>query len=152
MPIDVFISYSHSDEALYQQLAKHLKPLEYDGTISPWSDHRITPGQEFDAEIMAALDRARLILLLISSDFIASDYCWGTEMKKALARHAEGSARVVPIILRPADWRRGQLSKLVALPKDGEPVTTWGNSDQAFVNIAISLRSAVAELIQLPEH
>jgi hypothetical protein len=90
---------------------------------------------------------ARIILLLISADFIASDYCWDVEMKRAMERHECGAARVIPIILRPIDdWRNAPFSKLQALPKDARPVTTWPNQDEAFVDIARGIRAVAKEL------
>jgi hypothetical protein len=150
MALVVFISYSHRDEALYDQLARHLKPLEYEGVIHPWSDHRISAGNDFGAEIAAALDTANIILLLVSPDFIASEYCWGIEMKKALDRHAAGQARVIPVILRPTDWFRCPFGKLSAVPMDGKPVTTWLNLDEAFLKIATSLRAVCEEITRKP--
>jgi hypothetical protein len=146
MAIDVFISYSHSDEELYERLARHLKPLEYEGAIRPWRDRQITAGRDFSAEIVAELATAGAILLLVSPDFIASEFCWGVEMKRAMARHESGGARVVPIILRPVDWQRSPFGKLLALPKDGKPVTLWNNQDEALVDVAKSIRRMVDDL------
>ena len=146
MAIDVFISYSHLDEALYTQLAKHLKPLEYEGLIRAWYDRQLLPGNDFETEISGKLEAARVILLLISPDFVDSEYCWGKEMKVAMERHDSGSAYVVPIILRPVDWQGAPFGRLVALPKDGKPITTWANQDEAFFDIAHRLRPLITQL------
>jgi hypothetical protein len=145
-PIDVFTSYSHEDEALHVELAKHLKPLEREGIIHLWHDRRITAGKEFAREIDDSLNRAGMILLLVSPDFIASEYCWGNEMKRAMERHEAGEARVIPIILRPVDWHQTPFGKLLALPKDGKPVTSWDNQDAALLDIAGGIRTAAADL------
>ncbi len=146
MPINVFISYSHLDELRYEQLVKHLKPLEYEGIIRAWHDLKINPGREFDADIWAELNVADIILLLVSPDFLASDYCWGKEVKRAMERHQAKDARVIPVILRPVDWRQCPFGKLVSLPKDGKPVSSWQDEDEALLNIATGIRSVAAEL------
>src|SRR6185295_11964315 len=78
--------------------------------------------------------------LLVSPDFIASDYCWGKEMQCAMDRHTSGSAVVIPIILRPVDWHTAPFGTLLALPRDGKPVTTWTNRDDAYLDVAQGLR------------
>ena len=87
-----------------------------------------------------------MILLLISSDFLASDYCNEIEMKRALERDRAGEARVIPVILRAVDWAGAEFSHLQALPTDGRPVTSWQNTDKAFTNVAIGIRDAVNSL------
>jgi len=150
MQIDIFISYSHQDEVLHGQLAKHLKPLEHEGLIRSWYDRQILPGEEFEAEISSELNAASVILLLISPDFISSEYCWGTEMKRAMERHEARTARVIPVILRPIDWRSTPFGKLLALPRDGKPITTWPNQDEALLDVARGIRSVVTELNSSP--
>jgi hypothetical protein len=140
MPINIFVSYSHADKPFFDQLSKHLKPLEYEGVIRPWSDRQIAPGAEFGPEILSALEMADVILLLVSVDFVASQYCWSVEMKRAIERHDAGSARVIPIILRPVDWHHSPFGKLLALPRDGRPIASWPDPDEALLNIAQSLR------------
>jgi hypothetical protein len=145
-PIRVFASYSHRDEALHDELAKHLKALEREGIIQPWHDRRITAGKELDVEIDVALNLAGIILLLVSPDFIASDYCWGKEMRRAMERHAAGEARVIPIILRSVDWHNAPFGKLLALPTDGKAVMSWTNKDDALLDIARGIRAAAVDV------
>jgi len=152
MPIEVFISYAHRDEELFEWLIKHLKPLEYEGLIRPWSDLRITAGREFERDIVAALDAADVVLLLISPDFVASEYCWGKEMRRALERHKAGEARVIPIICRPVDWHRSPFGDLLALPRNGKAVTTWSNTDEAFLDVSTAIRHVAEELTAAPAH
>jgi hypothetical protein len=151
MQTDVFLSYSHHDEKLHQELIKHLKPLEYEGLIHSWHDRKILPGSNFEAEISQELDAANIILLLVSPDFISSDYCWGKEMKRAIARHEARTARVIPIILRPVDWQSTPFGKLLALPTDGKPVTTWVNRDEGFLDVVRGIRAAVGHSGSSPE-
>ena len=101
MPIRIFICYARKDEALLNELKAHLEPLRREGLIRLWYDRDISAGTEWEHEISKHLNEAQIILLLVSPEFMASDYCYGVEMKQALERHEYGKARVVPIILRP---------------------------------------------------
>ncbi len=101
-PLEVFYSYSHDDEEYRRKLGKHLAVLRRAGLITDWHDRDIDAGVAWQEEIDRHLLSADIVLLLVSASFIASDYCWGDEMKKALARHKENKARVIPIILHPA--------------------------------------------------
>ncbi len=141
----VFVSYSHRDEQYRVELDKHLALLKREGMLDLWSDHCIRPSEEFDPAIAAALDASDLILLLISADFMHSDYCSTIEMTHAMDRHAAGSAIVVPIILRPCDWHSAPFGRLKALPQDGKPVTKWPTLDDAFLDIVQQLRNLLAE-------
>jgi hypothetical protein len=145
-PIEVFVSYSHKDETLLRKLEAHLSILRRERVISLWHDRKITPGREWANEIDSNLNIAHIILLLVSANFLASDYCYGIELKLALERHEAGEARVIPIIIRPVDWQNAPFAKLNALPRDGKAVTTWSNRDQAFVDVARGIREAVREL------
>jgi hypothetical protein len=145
-PITIFYSYAHKDEALREQLEKHLKILQRQGIISDWHDRAIAAGAEWEKEIDSHLEAANIILLLISADFIASDYCWGKELTRAMERHDAQQARVIPIILREVDWTGAPFSKLQALPKDAKPVTTWPSQDAAFTDIARGIRQVALEL------
>jgi hypothetical protein len=140
------VSYSHSDEALHDELAKHLRPLEREGVIERWHDRRLTAGKEFDDEIDSILNRAGIILLLVSPDFIASEYCWSKELKRAMERHEAGEARVIPVILRPCDWKSTRFSKLLALPKDGKAVTSWTDRDTVLLEVARGIRAVASEI------
>ncbi|PLY59587.1 hypothetical protein HBH1_02097 [Herbaspirillum sp. BH-1] len=140
----VFFSYTHVDEPLRDQLEVHLSLLKREGLITAWHDRRIVAGDNLDDAISEQLEKADIILLLVSADFIASDYCYATEMKRALERHAANEARVIPVILRACEWHGAPFGKLNAVPTDGRAVTSWPNKDEAFANIAKSIRAAVA--------
>jgi hypothetical protein len=139
MPLEVFYSYSHKDEDLRNELETHLSLLARSGLIIAWHDRKIGAGEEWSKEIDAHIQSADIILLLISPDFLASEYCYGVEMKAALERHAREHAIVIPIILRPADWSGAPFAHLQALPRDAKAITLWVNRDQAFAEIAGSL-------------
>ncbi|MBM4467864.1 MAG: toll/interleukin-1 receptor domain-containing protein [Chloroflexi bacterium] len=144
--IEIFYSYAREDEELRNELEKHLSILKRQGVLAGWHDRKISPGKEWKDEIDMHLNTARIILLLISADFMASDYCWGVEVERAMERHKAGEARVIPVILRPVDWKGAPFGKLQALPTDAEPVTSWKNRDEAFVDIAQGIRAVVKEL------
>lgn len=147
--IAVFISYTHADESFKNELIKHLSLMRRSGDVSIWHDRDITGGKEWKGEIDTHLEQADLILLLISADFIASDYCWDVEMKRAMERHEAKTARVIPIILRETDWHHSPFSKLQALPKNARPVNdkrVWPSYDEAWVNVVQGLRRTITEL------
>jgi len=139
----VFFSYSHKDEALRDQLETHLAMLKNQGHIESWHDRRIVAGSELDDSILKELEDANVILLLISSDFIASTYCYSKEMLRAMERHEAGTARVIPVILRACDWQGAPFGKLLATPKDGRAVKSWPDIDEAFADVAMQVRKAV---------
>ncbi len=145
-PVRLFYSYSHKDEKLRQNLDEHLSNLQRQGLIEPWHDRKIVPGTEWKGQIDEHLEKADIILLLVSRSFMASDYCQDVEVTGALQRHAERSARVIPVILSPVDWRDSPIGKLQALPKDGKPVTTWRNRDEALLDITAGIKRAIQEL------
>ncbi len=149
--VTVFFSYSHKDEALRDELANHLEILKRNGDITDWHDRKIFPGDEWKQEIKDSLNSAQIVLLLISADFIASDYCYDLEMKQAMARHAAGEACVIPVILRKCMWSSAPFGKLQALPKNAAPVTdaaTWPTKDDAFTNIAEGIKKAANDIRQ----
>ena len=137
--IKVFYSYSHRDECFRQEMETHLSTLKQDGLIDEWHDRKIQPGQEVQAEIDRRLHESDVILLLISSDFLASPECQ-KEMDKSMELHDRKQARVVPIIVRPCAWNHSKVSALLALPKDGEPVSKWSSRDEAFMNVYEGIR------------
>jgi WD40 repeat protein len=147
MPIKIFFCYAHEDEKLLNQLMIHLKPLERQGLIELWYDHAINAGAVWASEISQHLKAAQIILLLISPDFINSEYCWETELKQALERHKQGEVRVLPVILRHVYWQ-GMLGHLQALPKEGLPITDpgWYHQDRALYNVTEGLCNVIADL------
>jgi len=147
-PLEVFISYSHRDEALREELGKHLSALRRENVIGFWHDRMIDAGAEWRDEIDRRLEQAGIILLLVSPDFIASEYCYNIETKRALERHGVGEAVVIPVVLRPVDWLNTPLGELQSLPRDNRAVTLWDNQDAAFVEIAKGIRQAVEQLMR----
>lgn len=146
----VFYSYAHADEEFRVQLETQLKILERNGLVRGWHDRRISAGQQWEEQIDLNLDDADVILLLISSDFLASDYCYETETIRALERHEEKDAVVVPVILRPCLWHDSHFAKLQALPRDGKAITLWANRDEAWLDVASGLKRAVELIPEKP--
>lgn len=144
--IKIFCSYARKDEKLREELEKHLAPLRRQGLITVWHDREISAGMERAKETRAHLDAAQIILLLVSASFMDSDYCYSQEMTRALERHKDGKARVIPIILRPADWEYAPFGELSALPSGALAITKWSNKDEAFVDVARGIRKVVEEL------
>ena len=142
-PAKVFFSYAHADEAHRAALEKHLRLLQRQGLVEGWHDRMIRAGDEWAGQIDAALDAADVILLLVSPDFLASDYCWDVEMKRALERHDAREARVIPIFLRPCDWKGAPFGRLQGLPRDARPVTQWPDPDEAWTSVASGIRAVV---------
>ncbi|HMR68278.1 MAG TPA: TIR domain-containing protein, partial [Anaerolineae bacterium] len=145
-PVKLFFAYAREDQKLRAELAKHLAPLRRSRLLSDWHDGDITAGSEWAADIDQALHAADIILLLISPDFLASDYCYDNEMTKAVARHDAGQAVVIPIILRPCYWEDAPFGKLQALPKDAKPVSHWPHPDDAFFEITKVVRQTAEQV------
>jgi hypothetical protein len=141
----VFLSFAHADDALRRMLSNHLMPLVRDGSVELWDDRRLLPGQEWDPAIMSRLDKADVILLLVSSDFIASEYCQ-REMERALERHSRGEALTIPLILRDCTWKGMPFARLTALPRDGHPVMSdeWSSPDEALTDAVSRLRGMLS--------
>lgn len=150
--VAVFYSYAHEDEVLRDELAGHLKILERRGLIRAWHDRKIVAGADWAATIDAHLNLADLVLLLVSKDFIESDYIFGVELQRAMERHAAGACDVVPILVRavniePEDRDAFPFMALQGLPTDLKPVTSWDNRDEAWTNVAKGLRATVAAML-----
>lgn len=141
---NVFLSYSRKDKELKEELNNHLSQLRKNKRIRSWNDHEILPGQEWEAEILKNLDKADIILLLISSDFLASEYCT-KEMLFALERHEKKISVVVPIILRACDWIDTEFSKLNVLPEGGQPIKVWTDQDVAFLDVVVGLKKLITQ-------
>ena len=146
MPPTLFFSYSHADETFRNQLETHLSSLKRQEFIATWHDRRITAGSHVGNTIDANLNAAAVILLLISPDFISSDYCYERELARAMERHETGEARVIPVILRPCDWHSLPFGKLLAAPKDGKPISRWPDLDEAYLDVVLQIKAALKEM------
>jgi hypothetical protein len=146
----IFFSYSHADEGLRDHLEKHLSMLKRQAVISTWHDRRISAGSNLDHSISRELELADVILLLVSPDFLASNYCYDVEMVRAMERHALGECRVIPVILRHCDWHGAPFGNLLATPKDGKPVKSFPDLDEAFLQVEQAIKAAVASRVASP--
>ena len=135
-----FISYSHRDAVALDRLHTHLAPLCSEGLINAWFDREILAGGSIDAEITKELESCDLFLMLVSPDFLASDYCVNIEMERALERHNYDGAPVIPIIVEPCAWTSSPLSRFRALPRDGKPISEWTNQNSAYLDVVQELR------------
>ena len=144
----IFICYAREDEPLLRNLEKHLRALKRQGLIDPWHDREIIPGTDWKQEIDKQLNAADIILLLVSPDFIDSEYCYSTEMKRAMER---GEAYVIPIILRHTYWKRTPFSRLQALPTDARPITDrfWSTIDEAFFSVTEGISETISQIQQI---
>ncbi len=148
MPVKIFCCYAHEDEALLKKLKTHLRPLQRQGLVDVWYDRDISAGTDWEQQIKEQLNTAQIILLLVSPDFMDSDYCYGIEMKRAIERYERGEAHVIPIILRPVYWH-DVLGKLQALPTDALPVMSsgWQYQDEAFFNVTEGIRKVAVKVL-----
>jgi hypothetical protein len=145
-PLKLFYSYAHEDEDLREALQTHLMILERQGLIEPWHDRAISAGTEWAGAIDEHLEKADVILLLVSANFLASDYIFDIELKRAMEKHHANQARVIPIFIKPCDWSGTPFGKLQGLPKDTMPVTEWPNQDAAWTDVAKGIRRAVEDI------
>lgn len=141
-PLRLFISYAHEDDPFRQKLETHLSSLKRQGVVEIWSDRTIEPGQEWEQSISQQLEIADVILLLISPDFLASDYIYENELIRALERHEAGEARVIPVFLRRCDWRDEIFGKLQGVPDNAKPISQWEDCDEAFQAVVSAIRQA----------
>jgi hypothetical protein len=155
-PHRVFLSYSHTDSNLLNRLRMHLSPLRRMKNVESWSDQELLPGDQWDEIIRDNLGQADIIILLLTADFIASDYIWNVELKEALKKSAAKKVRLIPILLQPLDYGALRLDNQLKVLLDNEmipkndsqklvPVTLWENQEEAFAKIAERVRTAIEE-------
>ncbi|GEM_PF-2605305 len=143
--LSVFISYSHKDEGIKEKLDIALSALKRSSKISTWNDRKINPGTEWDEKIKNEINNANLILLLISADFIASDYIWNIEIKNAIERHEKKEAVVIPIFCRSCDFTEMPFAKLQGLPNDAKPLNSFEDLDAGLTLVSMGIRRVVDE-------
>jgi len=144
---EVFVSYAHEDAVHLGSLSAQLSLLQRQGLVDLWYDGRILPGADWHQDIAAHLTSANVIVLLVSADFLASDYSWSVELDHALHR---SDAIVVPIIVRPCLWQDAPFAHLNALPSEGRAITTWSNQEEAWLDVASGLAALIKALANRP--
>jgi hypothetical protein len=144
----IFCSYSHKDEQYREQFEAHVAVMKRQNLIQIWQDRKILAGNDWLGEIDSNLNDANIVALLVSSDFLNSDYCYDKEMQRAMERHANEHIPVIPIIVRPCDWQEALFGRLQAIPLNGKAVTLWENIDEAWTDVANRLKLTVKALLE----
>lgn len=139
----VFLSYSHEDEVYKNELDVHLSMLKRSGKITTWNDRSIMGGEIWDDKIMEELSSSDIILLLISANFIASDYIWKQELPLVFRLQQEGKCKVIPVIVRPSDWKESEFARFQAFPRDGKPISTYQNKDEAYTEVVEGIKRVI---------
>lgn len=142
--MNAFFSYSHPDVDCLQRLKTHCSVLLREGKIMIWFDREITAGSLFSRHISAQLARSDLFVPLVSPDFLSSNYCYNREMKRAIERSRHSLMTIVPVILEPCDWKSSPLRHFKALPREGKPISTWSNENEALLDVVTELRRLLA--------
>jgi hypothetical protein len=143
MPIKIFLSYSHKDSEIKEELDTHFAPLKRSGKVQVWNDRDISLGEEWNAEILRELEEANIILLLVSANFIASNYIWEKEISRAMQRHERKEARVIPIFAKKCVFEDMPFAKLQGLPKNAKPIATFADRDEAYTEIVTAIRNLI---------
>jgi TIR domain len=146
VPIRIFYSYAHEDKRYQQRIKQQLGLLKNQGLITQFSNQDILPGQEWKNEINKKIETADIILLLVSPAFLDSEYCYTEEMQSAFQRYEAREARIIPIIIRPCEWRQSPLGKFQPLPGKGLPVNDWKPQDKAYHEIEIGIRKIINDV------
>lgn len=151
-PLKVFLSYSHNDLQLMRRLDVHLAPLKRIEKIESWNDRDILPGLDWDSTIRKQLNEADIILLLITADFVASEYIWEKELKFALEKMKQGKCRLIPILLQPVDFSELPFAETQMIPSEEKgrgdllPITLWTNPEEGFAIVAKEIRRVINEM------
>ena len=149
MPVEVFCSFAEADAQLLEQLERHLGVLQQEKVITIWNKRQVVAGSDWKVELDQHLNTASIILLLISSDFLASGYQYGIELQRAMQRHDTREAHMIPILVRPCDWIYTPFGEFQIVPRNEKAVTTWRNRDEAFTEIVMEVRAALADVQQI---
>ena len=145
--INVFISYAHADKLWCEQLYSNLKRLEFERKAIIWFDEKLRCGDSFEEVIKKKVEQSEVILLIVTSNFLASEYCYINELSLALTRHKGGACRVIPIIFENCDWKSSWLGGIESLPKGGLPVSDADNVKNAIVDVVAGIASEIDTLI-----
>jgi len=146
-PLRLFLSYAHEDETFASSLRTHLAPLRSEGVLVDWYDRELTAGSAWDAEICNRLESANIFLALVSADFLASRYVQDKELPRAMQLHQQRMLTLIPVIVRNCLWQKLPMAQLQVLPKDGRPISSWENHDDAFVSVVSGIETEARRLL-----
>ena len=145
-PLDVFCCSAPEDQEMLALLVKYLSPLQRSDQITVWSAINLNSSVGWEKEFSQRLESADIILLLISPDFLASDYCYNILMKRAIERHEQGNVAVLPLLLRPTYWKNMPFAHFQMLPRNGLPLSKWPDPDDAFLEILQAIEQIASKL------
>jgi len=143
-PISIFLSYAKEDKPFKDKLLKHLSSMIRRNQIDIWDDEQIAGGQNWKEEIESKLRTAQVAILLVSADFLASDFINDFEIPILLERGKKGEVSIVPMLIRPVYFQGSELSDFKGLPKSGKPISNWQNEDEAWISV-------VGDLVEIIE-
>lgn len=145
----VFIAHSQADEAEKQQLLAHLNVLRQAGRLDLWSEARIPPGANREAALNAAVDQAKVAILLLSANFFSDEKLIETVVRPLLDRHAKNELTLIPLLARACAWQAdGRLAGLEIFPKDRRPI--WGSGEDLVDSSLSELARVIADVLKLP--
>jgi len=150
--LSLFISYSHKDELFRDELRGALTAYERKGELTAWDDTCIVAGQKWEAEILGKLERADIVVLLLSNDFIRSDYCYLKEMKRAVESDAAGECAIVPVVVRACAFQKLELGQIQAILPGGKPIKQNKDRDAAWLKVTNELDRVMAKLKNVKFH
>jgi hypothetical protein len=153
-PINIFIIYAREDKEVKHRLLAHLSPLKDAFNLSIWHDDYIEPGQEWKPHIESRLEHTDVFLLLVSVDFMNSEFIHQVEFKFAIDRHKSNKSIVIPVIINYCQWDVDihfkeytfNLSELQVLPQEGKPIDDWRTPAQALNDIARGVRVVLTSI------
>ncbi len=150
----IFISYNHKDEAEKEELLAQLGVLQSDGLISLWNDDQIQAGADWEQEIKEAIAEARVAILLITANFLTSDFILGQEVPALLERRRNEGLTVFPVIAKPCAWKMVDwLTKMSVMPKNNRPVWSDGgcHADEDLAEIATEVAMIIKKAAKTPQ-
>jgi hypothetical protein len=144
----IFISYSHVDKTFCDELETNLKPYLSAGSITSWSDRQIAPGSQWFPEIESALANSKIAVLLVSPDFLASDFIHEHELGSLLKKAEEGGIKILWVPVRDSAYRVTPLKNYQAVYDPSNPLArmTPADRDSAWVTVCEKVEKAVSEL------
>lgn len=138
----VFISYSQHDEPVMRQLVAHLSMLDAD----LWHDRKLVGGERWQETLDERLNTAEIVLLLVSHNFLSSNFCMKIELPRALEREQKGETKIIPILLSESDWENSPVSQFQILPSNHKAIESWEKRNEAFKDVVKGIRQAIAEI------